>query len=246
MPRFSSMNRRRPRLAWALLCLAVAGCTTGPPGSGAHAGAVASPSPARPSPGPSPAGAAEASAAATAAPTPAAGPPLPTCRLPVASGDAPVDGSPAHGSAGHGGFVQFPAGTFAADPASLGSYDRALGRWVPVFRAWVSPDGARYAFPEYRTAPGPVTGIIHVVDVATGADHPFNVPAPSMPVGFESEGVYVVRVLPNSDAPTQGLAVFDPAGGGLRQVTASGTWYAVGGGGAFGVDLDPGIAPPPS
>src|SRR5215475_3877115 len=107
-------------------------------------------------------------AIAACSPAPAA---PPSCRLPIASGDAPVDGRTADGTAGHGGFVRVPGGAFTADPASLGTYDRAVSRWLPVFRAWVSPDGTKYAWSEYRTATGPVTGIVHVVDAASGAEH---------------------------------------------------------------------------
>lgn len=183
----------------------------------------------------------EATSTATPAPTPGAT----ACRLPVAGGDAPTDGNASHGAKGHGGFLQVPGGAFAADPASLGSYVLGAGKWVPVQRAWVSPDGKSYAYPEYRTAAGPVTGIIHVVDIASGADRPLGVPAPSMPVSWEAAGIYVARVVPNSDARPQGLSLLDPASGSLRQITASGTWTLIGGAAAYGSDLDATIALPP-
>lgn len=174
-----------------------------------------------------------------AAPTPT------SCRLPVASGDAPVDGRPSDGTAGHGGFLTFPAGTFAADAASMGSYDRGRSRWLPVFRAWVSPDGARYAWGEYSSAPGPATGTIHVVDVGTAADHTVLVPAASIPISYETEGIYVARVIPNSGAPSQGVTLVDPTGAGsFHQVIADGTWTQIGGGFAFGADLDSSIPGP--
>ncbi len=209
------------------LALALAGCSLGSPNS-------ASPPPSTPTP-----------VEATAAATPAATPSATACRLPVAGGDAPTDGVATHGAKGHGGFLQLPGGTFAGDPSSLGAYVLGAGRWVPVQRAWVSPDGKSYAYPEYRTAPGPVTGIIHVVDIASGADRPLGVPAPSMPVSWEAAGIYIARVVPNSDAPPQGLSLLDPASGSLRQITSSGIWTLVAGGAAFGSDLDSTIAPPP-
>lgn len=164
----------------------------------------------------------------------------------MAAAGAPTDGNPAHGATGTGGFLQFPAGTFTIDPQSSGTYDLAAHKWLPVPHAWVSPDGTRYAYPEYRTGSGPATGIIHVVDVASGADHPLNVPAPSAPVSWETSGLYITRVVPNSDAPPQGLSVLDPASGSLRQVVADGVWTAIGADSAFGADLDSSIAPPPN
>lgn len=182
----------------------------------------------------------------TASPTPhASASTSASCRLPVAAGDGPTDGNPAHGTAGHGGFVALPGGTFTADPASLGSYDLAVRKWVPVPRAWISPDGTKYVWPEYRSVTGPATGIIHVTDAASGADRSLTVPAPSMPVSYESAGVYITRVIPNSDAPAQGLSLLDPASGALKQVIADGSWRAIGTDSAYGVDLDA-SAPPPA
>ena len=168
------------------------------------------------------------------------------CRLPVASGDAPADGNPAHGTVGHGGFVSFPGATFTIDPESSGTYDLALHRWLPVPHAWVAPDGTKYAWPEYRTASGPTTGIIHITDALSGTDHTVNVPAPSMPVSWEPAGLYITRVVPNSDAPPQGLSLLDPASGALRQITPDGAWTVIGSDAAYGADLDHTIALPPS
>jgi hypothetical protein len=164
----------------------------------------------------------------------------------VATGDAPLDGNPAHGARGHGGFVQFPGGTFSIDPASLGTYDRAQSKWLPVPRAWVSPDGGRYAYSVNPVGPGgPATGTIHVVDVASGGDRSVVVPSTSNVLSYESEGIYVVHVVPSSGAPSAGLGLVDPASGSFKQITAAGTWSAIGGGYAWGADLDTSIAPPP-
>jgi hypothetical protein len=218
----------RRRAAAALLgCLAIAACGGGSPKSSA---VIVSASP-----------------AASAATTPAAATPSPTaasCRLPLASGDAPVDGRIADGTAGHGGFLQVPDGTFSADGASMGSYDRAVTRWLPVLRAWVSPDGTRYAWGEPRALSGPATGIVHVVNAATGADHPVDVPSASAVVSFEKEGVYVTRIVPDSGAPPQGLTLVDPATGAARQITADGAWVTIGDGAAYGQDVDPALPPP--
>ncbi len=211
-----------PRLSVLVFaCLFISACANSSPSTGAH-----------------PVSASPATAAAPTTATPAPS----SCRLPVASDDAPVDGRLADGASGRGGFVTFPGGTFAADSTSLGSYDRAHTKWLPVLRDRISPDGNRYAWGEYRTDSGPTTGIIHVVDAGTGADHTVLVPAPSMVVSYETDGIYVARVVPNSGAPPQGLTLVDPTGAGtFRQIVADGTWTYIGGGFAFGADLDPSI-----
>jgi len=160
------------------------------------------------------------------------------CRLPVASGDAPVDGHAGDGTVGHGGFVEFPAARFSPDAASMGDYDRQVSHWLPVSRAWVEPDGARYAWGE--------NSVIHVVDAASGGAHDLPVPAPAAVVSFEMEGIYVARIVPGSGAPAQGLALLDAGSGAFHQIVADGTWTAIGGGFAYGQDLDPALAPPPA
>jgi hypothetical protein len=197
-------------------------------------GALASPSPR-----------AKAATTARTTPTPAGSPTATTatpvatptslgfsCRLPVAAGDPPADGNPTHGTRGAGGFVTFPAATFAADPMSMSTYDRAKSRWLPVPRAWVAPDGNHYTYPEYRTDPGPVTGIIHITDAGTLADRTVIVPTSSRPLSYEASGVWATGIIPNSGAPPAGLFVVEP----LRQVIADRAWYALGGSFAYGSD----------
>ena len=151
-----------------------------------------------------------------------------------------------HGTTGGGGFVQFPGAAFTADPQSLGTYDLAARKWLPVPHAWVAPDGTKYAWPEYRRVSGPATGIIHIVDVASGADRTLTVPAPSMPISWESSGLYIAGAVPFSDAPPSGLSLLDTATGGLRQITPSGAWWIVGTDSAYGADLDPATGAPGS
>lgn len=192
------------------------------------------------------AGASPTPTATPAAPSPSASATPVGCKLPVASGDAPTDGNPAHGQAGSGGFLTLPGAAFAKEAQSLAAYDSAASKWLPVPRAWISPDGTHFAWPENKAAAGPVTGIIHVVEVATGADKPIIVPAPSMPVSYEAGGIFVTRIVPNSDAPPQGLTKIDPSSGSFKQIVADGNWTALGGGFAFGGDVDSTVAPPPA
>jgi hypothetical protein len=152
------------------------------------------------------------------------------CRLPVASHDAPMDGHPDHGTVGHGGFIRFHdlTGTFVPDPNSMGAYDRAVARWLPVPRAWVLPDGSAYAYAD--------PGAVHVVAAASGVDRQIPVPGTYHVLDFTPQGIFVT--------PGQGLALLDPSRGTLHQITGSGTWTVIGDGVAFGADLDPGDASP--
>ena len=49
------------------------------------------------------------------------------------------------------------------------TYDRAVGRWLPVNRAQVSDDGLRYAYVDHEFGAA-TSQRIHVVDVRTGSD----------------------------------------------------------------------------
>jgi hypothetical protein len=99
-----------------------------------------------------------------------------------------------------GGVLHFPGGAFRRDPHAdmvfdastpglmrtpdqpylyaYGSpttvvtltYDRAVGRWLPVSRAQVSDDGLRYAYVDHEPGAATTSQRIHVVDVRTGSD----------------------------------------------------------------------------
>ena len=137
-----------------------------------------------------------------------------------------------------------PEGTFTPDPQSLLTYDWAFSKWLPVPRAWVSPDGRRYAYSEYAAAGGQATSAVHIVDVATGADRALRPPAPSTPISFQNEGLYIGRAVLDSDSPPQGLGVLDPVAGDVRQIVSDGHWTLVAPPVAWGVDIDSSIAPP--
>ena len=97
-----------------------------------------------------------------------------------------------------GGLLHFPGGAFRRDPhadmvfdAKTGlmrtpdqpylyaygspttvvtlTFDRAVGRWLPVNRAQVSEDGLRYAYVDHELGAA-TSQRIHVVDVRTGSD----------------------------------------------------------------------------
>lgn len=96
-------------------------------------------------------------------PTPEATPVASTlsCRLPISNGQP-----------GSGGFVVFPSAKFQADPASSVksdavygmSFDLAAGKWLPVPRSYISPDGTRYAYWDWQSRS------IVAVSVASGAE----------------------------------------------------------------------------
>lgn len=169
----------------------------------------------------------------TTKPGPAA---LLSCRLPVVTSS-------------QAGWLNFPDGSFHADPKAdvrlpgyssepffWKSYDKSYEKWVPVPRDSISPDGQHYAYADPAAASGqpPASGV-HVVDLATGADHVFR-PGVSNPVvlDYETEGVYVATQ-PSGPALPMGLWLLDPTGQRpVRQIDSTHAWQYISGGGAWG------------
>jgi hypothetical protein len=152
------------------------------------------------------------SPSASRAPSPSAFGPAPLrCSLPVLSTGLAggVEGT-------QNGFISIPSGTFKPDANEGGlSYDRALGRWVPVPAAWVLPDGSAYVY-ERELPAGPFQ--IHLVSVASGADHViYEMPYDTAfeVLAYRPEGVYLVPILHRSGVP-EGLWMLDLATGSLR------------------------------
>ena len=158
-----------------------------------------------------------------------------SCKLPISSGQL-----------GSGGFVTFPEAAFTADPSSAVksdtsyglSFDRAVAKWVPVPRSWVSPEGSRYAYWDYQTRS------VQALIVATGAETILG-PRPNGAASAArlntSGGWQVVEALdtgvyavPNGYPAIPGLWLFPWSGTGERQVIGAGFWHAVGGGAAWG------------
>jgi hypothetical protein len=178
----------------------------------------------------SPQSPAPASAARLGAPpSPFAAPPALSavnfsCRLPIASSDAPFDGKQADGRKGTGGFITFPNATFQTDLASLGSYDPAARKWLPVPFSWISPDGSAYAYTDGATG--------YVTDAGSGTRKSFGLPYPAMVVAYDTSGVYVEHVIPFSDANPRGIGLLDPSSGAYAQLFPPGTadeqqWFSV-------------------
>src|SRR5262249_38732263 len=154
-----------------------------------------------------------------------------SCKLPISSGQL-----------GSGGFLTFPEATFAADPRSAVktdtsaglSSDRAVAKWVPVPRSWVSPDGSRYVYWDYQTRS------VQAVVVTTGAETILG-PRPNgaasaarlnasggwQVVEALDSGVYAV---PSGYPAIPGLWPFPWSGTGQPQVIRTGFWHPIRGG----------------
>ncbi len=139
------------------------------------------------------------------------------CRLPVYWQDSET--SPVM----HVGFVRFPSGQLVADKsANPGSYnawlfydfyDRAYAKWIHSLRDWVSPDGRQYAYADGDPLSGTnVSGNLHVVDVASGADRAiYNSPVVPTVVAFTADGIYFTHDL--GEGAETGLWLIAPEGG---------------------------------
>jgi len=167
-----------------------------------------------------------------------------SCRLPVFT-------------ASQAGWLSFPGGSFQADPHGdvqlpgwsnapffWKSYAKAFERWLPVPRDSISPDGHHYAYRDPPTTSGQAKlGGVHVVDLATGADHLFRPAAEDWFVlDYETEGVYLAEQ-PGGPASPLGLWLLDPSGNHpFRQIDTSRSWDYISGGAAWGTSetLTPG------
>jgi hypothetical protein len=145
------------------------------------------------------------------------------------------------------GFVTFPNQTLLEDPSApehSAFYDRAFSKWLPVWRASVSPDGARYAYSEGNAYQN-TGGKLHVVNVATGVDRViYGGGTVYGVVDFSADGIYVTAAAP--EGYPRGLWLEDPAGGPARLISSTIVAPAVGGGAAWGLDFnaaDPSPAP---
>jgi hypothetical protein len=160
------------------------------------------------------------------------------CRLPVISPTSSADPAP-------GGWITFPGGQFTRDPASLPgrlqshvpSYDRAIGRWVPVEFNNVAPDGASYVLHGDSSLE---TNGFYLADARTGmrrlvlaADGPPQAQGSWTVIQYASVGVYMwsagMRTVP-------GLWLLDPLTSTVRLVDGSHYWEMIGGGAAWAID----------
>ena len=181
-----------------------------------------------------------AQSSATPQPSPTASAFTGSCKLPVSWMSWGTMTRPLSG-----GFVTFPGAVFAADSTASGlrtpfgatwvSYDTSMGRWVPVDRQRLSPDGKTWLYGTLRTAME-----YHAVDVRTSTDTTL--------WGFDR--MFKVFGLDNTFA----YAMLDSMGGtdlwrlplnGSQgsQVGVVGTWQFVNGGAAWRTGPAPSGAP---
>ena len=134
------------------------------------------------------------------------------------------------------------------------TYDARVGRWLPVPRNQVAPDGLTYVYTEQFFGPPPVFpsgaggccppptgGTIHVADAASGLDRlavDFSGFPVFQPVEYAADGVYLDA---ECNGPAEGcdaLWRLDPTTGKLGvAVSRRGSWWAVDGGQAWLVTL---------
>lgn len=180
----------------------------------------------------------------TAQPSPTPNPGALNCRLPVALTTASGGKDAA--------FIEFPQGklTMAGNPSfgatqlrgyGAPAYDQPLTTWLPVPPAYVSPDGARYAYTDADWSAGiPTTTRVHVVDVSSGHDRVVLDTGAYEVVAFTATGVFLVHHLPQTDS-SDSLWLLNPDTGALRNLTTAGTeWFTVGADAAWSGDLVPG------
>jgi hypothetical protein len=112
--------------------------------------------------------------------------------------------------------IQLPGGAVShesIDPANSSfpsSYDVQAGRWLPVARSAISPDGRSWAYGTGMLEGGGQNGTVHVVDPVTGKDQQlWSGTGGAAVVGFLSTGLYFLETGPTG--PPSTLWVVDPA-----------------------------------
>ena len=173
-----------------------------------------------------------------------------------------------------GGFVTFPAATFAFDPngginsdqngdfrtdatpvlhgagvtiAGVAFYDLAQHRWVPAGPPQSAPDGAQYAYASWDPE-NPTTSRVHVVNVALAIEKTFDVALPANAMGFtvgDFEATGIYLVANQFEQLPYGVWLMNPATGAIRQVAQVGPAYAIRDGYAWLAGFDPRDPSPP-
>jgi hypothetical protein len=112
--------------------------------------------------------------------------------------------------------IELPGGMVSHEsigPANFSfpsTYDVQAGRWVPVARSAISPDGRSWAYGTGMLEGGGRNGTLHVVDAVTGKDMQlWSGTGGAAVLGFLSTGVYFVET--GASGPSSTLWVVDPA-----------------------------------
>jgi hypothetical protein len=120
------------------------------------------------------------------------------------------------------------------------TYESASNQWVHVDRAYLSPDGKRFA---YWTTTGSNDNSVHMLDLATGVDHVlYSGPTLFIVIAFAPEGIYLVHGIAPRQGAFEKLYLLDPAGGAPTLVKGSDRhmyqwgWVLIRDGAAWGID----------
>lgn len=135
------------------------------------------------------------------------------------------------------------------------SYDWAAGRWLPVPRELVSPDGASYAYsqlvfppvgptPINGPGPGPIGSRVHLVDVGSAADHVI-LDSHTLweAVAYSGRQIYLIH--PGFEGPAPGgLWTMDPSTATVHQLVPEDglTWAVIGADAGWATDMEGGLA----
>ena len=153
--------------------------------------------------------------AVTPSPNNAVNPTPSSCRLPVSIAD----------SGGHlqGAFIDYASGRVTIDPTGANGayYDHDFSRWLPVNQSAVSPDGSRYAHLDIKVAGTAAPQRLHVIDISTGMDKPYELAPTGDPAGysiisFGGEGIWLSYA--GWEGPRIGLFLLDLTTGRLKDV----------------------------
>jgi hypothetical protein len=120
------------------------------------------------------------------------------------------------------------------------TYDSASKKWLAVGTQQLSPDHMRYAY----TMADPAHSEVHVVDVATGADHlAYSGSTVYVVIAFAADAIYLAHDINDRQGVYEKLYRLDPAGGTPQLVAGSEHhlyqygWTLVSGGAAWGLDF---------
>lgn len=108
-----------------------------------------------------------------------------SCVLPVYGQVSPHDSA----------FISFPAGKLTSAKESGYYYDRAVSRWVPVYRQGVSPDGLSYAYTEGWSTSPPKAPRLHIANASTRKDFRVVTMPDAQPyqvVDFTTTAIYLI------------------------------------------------------
>lgn len=174
-----------------------------------------------------------------------------------------------------GGFISFPAGTFAQDPNGLittGSsqqevetkatpvlrgvpqggptfYDAPVQRWAPVSAAQSSPDGSSYAYVT-TGASSSQSATFHIVDAGRATEKTFDVAVPNVGAAngvqvMDYDGSGVYFVVTQVESYPVGAWRLDARTGKVTALARVANVMAVRGGYAWGGAVDPHDPSPP-